>query len=147
MVPNYEYITRMNIIWFAVATLGLTVSLSKVKVGIWETLINNFKDINFQTTLVIHIQLLIISQVKSDSPPTPPSVSSELEIRSYNERDQNLSSFRIFKSKIKVLTKNRQFLIALLVFGSLQSSVNVFLSKVKIICYLIHSITPLKFLH
>ena len=45
MVPNYEYITRMNIIWFAVATLGLTVSLSKVNVGIWETLIKNFKDI------------------------------------------------------------------------------------------------------
>ena len=98
---------------------------------------------NFQTTLVTHILLLIISQVKSDSPPTPPSVSSELEIRSYNERDQNLSSFQIFKSKIKVLTKNRQFLIALLVFGSLQSSVNVFLSKVKIIFYLTHSITPL----
>ena len=75
--------------------------------------------------------MINIFQVKVNYPQTPPSLSSELEIQSYNERDQSYSSFRIFTSKIKELAKNRHFLVAVLGFGSFGGSTNVFMTKVK----------------
>ena len=58
MVPNYEYIPQMNITWFVVATLGLTICLLKVNLEYrkhWLTILeilSNTETFSFQISTV-----------------------------------------------------------------------------------------------
>ena len=128
MIPKYENITRLNIVWFIPVLLGFIICLSKV---IYSKLLlgrNNVITISnhFHSKLFLNPILL---QVNSDYPPTPPSVSAEVEIKSNLQRLEKSSKVKIYWNDVKEQAKNRQFLMLILSMGSLLAVWNTFLYK------------------
>ena len=71
----------------------------------------------------------ILFQVNSDYPPTPPSLSAEVEIKSNIQRLEKSSKVKKYWNDVKELAKNRQFLMLTFSMGSLYAGLNTFMYK------------------
>ena len=70
-------------------------------------------------------------QVNSDYPPSSPSLSAEVEIKSNLERLEKSSKVKIYWNDVKELARNRQFLMLIFCIGSLFAGLRTFMVKVS----------------
>jgi hypothetical protein len=69
-------------------------------------------------------------QVQSDYPPTPPSLSAELELQLRNERSSESSNVQQWFMNNKELAKNKQFVLMFFLVGSVIGYYTIIIAKV-----------------
>ena len=69
--------------------------------------------------------------MRSDHPPTPPSVSSALEIQSYKNRPNQSSNVYRWLINVKELWRNKQFVLMFFVVGCFLGYNSAVITKVN----------------